>query len=85
MGQKAAKNKRSQDNALDLRLKRGFTIKEQMVASHNRRNDLIEEQSNMAILSMVAPEGDEIAAEILKLKKLESLNRIKQRMASNPF
>lgn len=75
-GQQPSKSKRSLDETLDKRAKRSLVLNEMMVESHIKRNSLIEEQSEMAIVTMVAHEGDEVAAKILKMKKLRIFHQL---------
>ena len=78
LDQKAAKKTKKPEKETEFRQKQSLAIKEQMDAS---RNELIEEQSKMEIIKIAAPEGDEVASEIWKLKKLNILKKIKQQSA----
>ncbi|RQM12263.1 hypothetical protein B5M09_013689 [Aphanomyces astaci] len=78
LGTKSAKRAKLVQCADDDRRARSIEVKEALVKSQVHRNKLIEEQNLVALITMTAPPGDEVAAKILDLKKRQALRMLEE-------
>ncbi|KAF0714193.1 hypothetical protein AaE_011625 [Aphanomyces astaci] len=78
LGTKSAKRAKLVQCADDDRRARSIEVKEALVKSQVHRNKLIEEQNLLALITMTAPPGDEVAAKILDLKKRQALRMLEE-------
>ncbi|RHY74880.1 hypothetical protein DYB30_013072, partial [Aphanomyces astaci] len=78
LGTKSAKRAKLVQCADDDRRARSIEVKEALVKSQVHRNKLIEEQKLLALITMTAPPGDEVAAKALDLKKRQALRMLEE-------
>ncbi|RHY29622.1 hypothetical protein DYB25_007728 [Aphanomyces astaci] len=78
LGTKSAKRAKLVLCADDDRRARSIEVKEALVKSQVHRNKLIEEQKLLALITMTAPPGDEVAAKALDLKKRQALRMLEE-------
>eukprot|EP00474_Spongospora_subterranea_P007722 CRZ08180.1 hypothetical protein [Spongospora subterranea] len=83
LGCKAAKKNLLGDKREDESRQQLLKVKQDIAASQTRRNELLQEQNELALFSIVVRDDDHVGAQYLALKKQQALENLKAQLPKN--